>query len=441
MPEWEAVNGNVRDYCKIEGGSVVVGRHGSSGHSDSAGGCSRKEFLDGRFHQLILERVGEHVLYKVLDALGGDRRAASKAVEVWKQRNRPAEPARRPVVPAGVVSKMRASLEEHEWTQQQYERRIPHLDKLAPNRERMAGCTELTHALQFADDYEQWQWLEHLDVNEVDANGCSPLNMAILHSYRGVVVQRLVDAGAEVNSADGNGVLPIEVAMAEATKEQFKVLKKARIDVARQLDGGRTYLHLAVERRCTRSFSELKKLKVDIDAVDDEGRTALHYGIFNGCAVDLMKLRMNPDVEDAYGDSPLAVAATGALSHRLAEFHAEGSARGKPAVFTIEDNMLKVQVGKRKPRKLPWKNERKLAREYCPEHDRFLTFVEACVWMCKRADLELPTRWGVPVGQLVADLRRPEVTKIVDKRGVALPPPRANVPHYERPTSPPTVAV
>jgi ankyrin repeat protein len=439
MPSWHSDVGKTHHFCDVIGDSVTVGEHHGSPHTASAGSCTREEFLGGRFQSVVLAGHGEAVLLEMIAALGGDPTCGDDAIAAWTKRNKPPEPPQRPTVPEGAVSRKRESLDQYDWTRKQLAQQIPHLDKLVPSLESMAACTELTHAMQFANNYDQWPWLEHLDVTELDGNGCSPLNMALLHSWRGDAVERLLDAGADVNAPDGNGVYPIEAMIAHPSREQIKVLKKAKVDVSRRLDGGRTFLHLAVERECTMSFSPLKKLKIDIDATDDHGRTALHYGIFNSCAVDLVKIRVDPEIEDAAGDTAFALAARGALSHRISEFHAEGTAGGKPAVFSMENNRMKVKVGKGKPRNIGLKPEKSLAREYCPDHYTFLQFMEACAWMSKRADLEAPTRLGVPVGQLVADLRRPEIAKVIKKRGVKLPAPRDTIPNYNRPLAPVTI--
>ena len=59
---WVKISGRRTDYLDIHFYEVVIGNHYGTGMSDSAGACSHKEFLAGRFHDLILEVFGQDVL-------------------------------------------------------------------------------------------------------------------------------------------------------------------------------------------------------------------------------------------------------------------------------------------------------------------------------------------------------------------------------------------
>lgn len=345
----------------------------------------------------------------------------------------------RDLAPADAVSKIRRDIESGGMSIPRLRWAVPCLDALSPSHESMARCTELTRAIQVESEYGLWAHVEHLDPNEIDGNGASPIDMAILHPIQPTLLEELLKAGADPNAPDGNGVFPLEVAIGRQNKPKFKALRKAKVDAQRRLEGGRTYAHLAAERVCTGAFIELKKLKLDLNAPDDAGRTPLHYGVFNYCTNELLKARVDPNLKDANGISPLELAARGALSHRLTSFSAEGTAKGKPAKYLLEDNMIKVRVGNRKPRKLKWEDESRLARKHCPPHRTFMKFAHACVLMCKSADIEQLTVEGVPVKQLLADICRPELDKVLSKRGLTLPPPRTEIPAYDRPVPPEAV--
>ncbi|NHI92924.1 MAG: hypothetical protein EAX96_10520 [Candidatus Lokiarchaeota archaeon] len=66
---WEKREGKKINYLDVTRTEVVVGHHYGGGMSDIAGSCSHKEFLEGRFQNLILERFGEAVLKEALRAV------------------------------------------------------------------------------------------------------------------------------------------------------------------------------------------------------------------------------------------------------------------------------------------------------------------------------------------------------------------------------------
>jgi hypothetical protein len=66
---WETTNGEKTSYTRIEA-DIVMGSHSGSGHTDSAGSCSREAFLNGQFHDTIRSDHGPAVLQEVLDFVG-----------------------------------------------------------------------------------------------------------------------------------------------------------------------------------------------------------------------------------------------------------------------------------------------------------------------------------------------------------------------------------
>ena len=66
---WEKTEGKRTEYIDVHYHEVVVGHHYGTGMSDIAGACSHKEFIEGRFHSLIVERFGEDVLDEVIFAV------------------------------------------------------------------------------------------------------------------------------------------------------------------------------------------------------------------------------------------------------------------------------------------------------------------------------------------------------------------------------------
>ena len=430
MSHWEKQIGSTLHYCDVNTNEVVVGRHSGSPHSDGAGSCTHQEFLDGTHQQTVLKYLGEAILLEVLSAVGGSK-ADQKA-----HLNSPSKAkATHLVIPTDQVSRKRIEWDKYGQTVMSGFQPIPHFNALAPTLEDMKNCTPLTRALQTVSEYELIRFLDQFDPNEIDGNGASPLNMAILHPIGEKIMTHLIQAGASVNTPDGNGVYPLEVAIACQQRHKFPILKKAKVNVHQRFEDGRGYLHLAVERKSTLSFSPLKKLKIDLNAVDDQGQGALHYSIFNGVTSELVKLKGNPDLQNAEGETPLSLALRGALAHRVS-LSVEGTYKGKDALYEIDQGKMTMRVGHGKPRKLKLDVERSLARKVCKDHAAFIRFLEVSVALCKTANLELNTPLGEPVLQLIADLQRPEFDKVLQKRGISLPPPRMSLRPYLKPCHP-----
>ena len=430
MSHWEKQVGSTLYYCTINPNEVVVGQNSGSPHSDHAGSCTHQGFLDGEYQMIILKHLGESVLLDVLKALGGsqsDQKAYPKSVHK-------VDPPQL-IIPMNEVSEKRKEWDKYGLTVRSGFQSIPHFDALAPTLENMKKCTPLTRALQTVSEYTLIQFLDQFDLNEVDGNGASPLNMAILHPIGERMMEYFIQAGVSVNTPDGNGVYPLEIAIACQQRHKFPLLKKAKVDVHQRFEGGRSYLHLAVERKSTLSLSPLKKLKIDLNAVDQQGQSALHYSVFNGVVDALIKLKVNPDLENSRGETALDLALRGALAHRVS-LTVEGTYKGKEALYEINQGRMTMRVGTGKPRKLKLDVERSIARKISEDHLMFIRFIEGSVALCKTANLSLLTPSGESILQLIADLQRPEFDKVLKKRGIDLPPPQTNHRVYEKPSRP-----
>lgn len=428
---WEKSAGSTQHYCHLTSQEVQVGSHSGSPHSDVASSCTHAEFLAGTHQHTVLRCLGEEALLEILTAIGGS--SADQRAHLLPTRSISPSVL---VIPEDVTSRRRQEWEKYGATVLGNFQPIPHFDALAPTLDGMSRCTPLTRALQTVSEYELIKFIDQYDPHELDGNGASPLNMAILHPVGDQLMNLLIDRGSDVNAPDGNGVYPLEVAIATQQAHKFIPLKRAKVDISQRFNDDRTYLHLAVERRCSLSMSPLKKLKVDLNAVDRQGQTALHYSVFNGYTDPLVKLKVDPSVKNHEGESALEVALRGALAHRTPYLCVEGSYKDKDAIYLIENGVMTMRVNGGKPRALKFDVERSLARKFCPDHVTFLRFLEVSVSLCKVADLEHLTAEGVSVLQLIADLQRPDFAKVLKKRGVALPTPRAATPIYERPLPP-----
>ncbi len=66
---WEKKDGRLTEYVYVTYKEVVVGHNYGTGMSDMAGAASYKEFLNGRFQDLILETFGQKILDEVINVV------------------------------------------------------------------------------------------------------------------------------------------------------------------------------------------------------------------------------------------------------------------------------------------------------------------------------------------------------------------------------------
>lgn len=68
LADWEAKAGKVTYFLVIEEAQVVVGETTGNPHTEAAGTCSHRDFVDDtrRWHGMIRERFGEVVLKDAL---------------------------------------------------------------------------------------------------------------------------------------------------------------------------------------------------------------------------------------------------------------------------------------------------------------------------------------------------------------------------------------
>lgn len=66
IKSWEKTKGKEVNYIYLYSDHFVIGNHYGSGHTDNAGQCTVKEFLGGRFQDLIIKRFGKKVLEEIL---------------------------------------------------------------------------------------------------------------------------------------------------------------------------------------------------------------------------------------------------------------------------------------------------------------------------------------------------------------------------------------
>ena len=160
------------------------------------------------------------------------------------------------------------------------------------------------------------------DVNTLSPTGRTPLHEAAASASHPAVIEVLVAAGADVNARDDNGYGPLHsAAWYNRHPEITAALIAAGADLnAWDPENYGTPLLMAVYRGGLRSFSRrwptdfsssvvevLVRAGADLELTGESGRTALHEAARHNPAAFplLMRLGADPNVHDAYGNTPL----------------------------------------------------------------------------------------------------------------------------------------
>ncbi|EAS02069.2 WGR domain protein (macronuclear) [Tetrahymena thermophila SB210] len=168
-------------------------------------------------------------------------------------------------------------------------------------------------------------------VDVKDIFGKTPLIMAInnIQSNNLEFVEYLLSNGASANFADNYGRTPLHHAINKADKganasfdlENLLIKNKADINAADSL--GRTPLHYCFVSLQDQQYSTLQydpfetvsslcnQSNIKIDVKDNLGKTPLHYAAQKNSTISVIYMiekKANIDIEDANGNTPLAVA-------------------------------------------------------------------------------------------------------------------------------------
>ncbi len=73
MKTWERTTGDEVEYVQVGNGTVTIGSHRGSGHSDSAVSLTFDEFLEDRYQRDVESIHGRAVLDEVLAAVNAMR--------------------------------------------------------------------------------------------------------------------------------------------------------------------------------------------------------------------------------------------------------------------------------------------------------------------------------------------------------------------------------
>jgi len=178
-----------------------------------------------------------------------------------------------------------------------------------------SGRTPLFVAAAHRQSALAWFLIEHgATVNE-SAGNATPLHAAV-ESDALNTVRALVEAGADVNAANGDRVSPLHLAWGTITAALL--LDHGAAVNARAADGA-SPLHSAAGNVATRLevIHLLLARGADANARDRNGTTPLHRSYQADVAKPLLAAGAYPDARDARGNSPLHAAAAKNLAYTI----------------------------------------------------------------------------------------------------------------------------
>ncbi len=148
-------------------------------------------------------------------------------------------------------------------------------------------------------------------VRALDDNGRSPLQVAVLYGFAGVV-DALVRGGADPNTRDRFGRTPLQDALRGDEPVIAERLLGAGATFVVDGDDGRRTLHLAAWAGCSALVSRMADAGADLRSKNDNGGTLLHSAVrgrLTGWMTRLLGRGFDIDAADRYGLTPLHLAA------------------------------------------------------------------------------------------------------------------------------------
>jgi len=120
-----------------------------------------------------------------------------------------------------------------------------------------------------------------VDVDIQDRTGYSPLYLASTYGYDGLV-EKLIDAGANVDIQKKGGSTPLHIASLKGFNEIVQKLINAGADVNIEDSKGRTALHFASREGLNEIVQKLINAGANVDIQNRKGMTPLHYAYYKG---------------------------------------------------------------------------------------------------------------------------------------------------------------
>ncbi|MDO5465146.1 MAG: ankyrin repeat domain-containing protein, partial [Akkermansia sp.] len=124
-------------------------------------------------------------------------------------------------------------------------------------------------------------------------------------------VQALIDAGANINTANDKGYFPVHLAAAEGNSDSLQLLMAAGADVNKMMEDNRTPLHVAALHGQTTCVKILIKAGADVNKTDKEGKSPLICAAFAEnveIIQDLISAGAIVNIVDKKNNRPLHVA-------------------------------------------------------------------------------------------------------------------------------------
>lgn len=153
------------------------------------------------------------------------------------------------------------------------------------------------------------------DVHSKDANGRSPLHLAVRHC-RLDTMESILSRGASVVAKDEEGNTPLHYAFSNfsaiaSAVHKVELLLSHGADINALNDKGFTPLMLAAKHRGASCMTYMMKYNPDVHVVDRKGRTALHFiARYKGVNIDrdfeaLLKAGIDVNKTDDKGLTPI----------------------------------------------------------------------------------------------------------------------------------------
>ncbi|XP_038214852.1 rabankyrin-5 [Zerene cesonia] len=158
--------------------------------------------------------------------------------------------------------------------------------------------------------------LEHgANINSKDAEGKTPLHIAIENQHATIISLLLSQPGVDLSARDNKGVTPFAAALTARNNKAAQAILEKNPSAAEQVDKkGRNFLHVAIQKCDMESLMFLLSVKVDVNSRVQDATLAppLHLAAAAGNEVLLRSLLLagaRPNDRDAHKRTALHVAA------------------------------------------------------------------------------------------------------------------------------------
>jgi len=151
------------------------------------------------------------------------------------------------------------------------------------------------------------------DVNTSDEFKTTPLYYAVGEGHT-TIVNKLIEKGVNVNFVDGSGRTPLHMAATFGHIEAARALIAAKADVNAVNRFGQTPLHLAAKEGRTKIAQELIAAGARVNAVDENGQTPLDFAKTQGD--EFYNIVIN-DIAEQINDTEKAMAFKMGIHDRL----------------------------------------------------------------------------------------------------------------------------